>query len=348
MHIDGLHHSQARRVPSTAPSPHPIEKPAPTRQVAVRSLDGPSRPAGTSTASHHRPVEASHLHQRRVASSPVRPSVASLSKTKLHVSKPLSHPKAASKPKSRPAVVHGAAEIKARAERASRIARSSHIRKFVATPSAPTLATPPPALEKEGAGVSSHTPAPKIENTHHRPPALSQYQLSTESHHGHKDSHGRSRKIIGHKARLASLSALGLSVLLIGGYIAYLNAPNLAVRIAASRSGVDARLPGYSPDGYRYAGPINYGPGSVVVNFRGENGQNYSLAQEKSDWDSRSLLENVVAREDSDYQAYQEKGLTIYIYNGSDAAWVNGGIRYTLDSTAALQPEQLLKLAASL
>ncbi len=210
----------------------------------------------------------------------------------------------------------------------------------------PAIASPPPPITRSAKASSS--PTPKIENTHHRPPLLNQYDLIPRPGTSSPAARRPGGKIIGHKARLASISALGLSVLLVGGYIAYLNAPNLAVRIAASRSGVEAALPGYSPNGYRYSGPITYRPGSVVVNFRSDDGQRYAITQEESNWDSRSLLENVVARRDDNYRTFQEKGLTVYIYDGSNAAWVNDGIRYNVEGTASLQPEQLLRIAASL
>jgi hypothetical protein len=352
-HIDGLHkadgYTSAPQAPGTRPhAPKPVEKKPPSpRQVAVRSLDGPSHVASGQPAKRLS-LGAHQLHKRTQIppATPTRSRQPAAPAAKTRVTSPLPASAPVSPPRSTPAVVHGASEMKARAQRARRVARSSHIQKFVTASTVPALASPPVKATRE-TKPSNSTSVPKIENTHHRPPILSQYDLTPAPGSSKTKPHRRGN-IIGHKARLASISALGLSVLLVGGYIAYLNAPNLAVRIAASRSGVEAALPGYNPSGYRYAGPISYRPGSVVVNFRSDSGQSYTIAQEESNWDSRSLLENVVAQRDGEYQTFQEKGLTVYIYNGSHAAWVNDGIRYSLEGTASLPPEQILRIAASI
>jgi hypothetical protein len=44
---------------------------------------------------------------------------------------------------------------------------------------------------------------------------------------------------------------------------------------------------------------------------------------------------------------YSERGLTVYTY-GSKAAWVNGGILYTLNGNAPLNSDQILKIASSM
>lgn len=353
-HIDGLHRAGGQRpvslgAQSSPPTPRQMQQASSSpKPVAVRMLDGsPHVTPSTLGTAKRQPPGAQQLHQRS-GELPPAPRIRSTTAAppKVSVSAPLPTNIAPTITVSVPAVVHGASETKARAQRARRVARSSHIQKFVTASAAPALSTPPAARDQ-----TTTAPVPsknsRIENVHHQPPALSQYELNASPTDG-KAKSNRSGNIIGHKARLASLSALGMSVLLIGGYIAYLNAPNLAVRIAASRSGVEATLPGYNPGGYRYAGPISYRPGSVVVRFRSDNGQSYTLAQEKSNWDSRSLLENVVARRDSDYRTFQEKGLTVYVYNDSNATWVNDGIHYSLEGTTSLPPEQILRIAASI
>ena len=58
-------------------------------------------------------------------------------------------------------------------------------------------------------------------------------------------------------------------------------------------------------------------------------------------------LENYVKEKSHDeYSTAQEKGLTIYNY-GSNAAWVSGGILYTIDGDAPLSPDQIRKIATS-
>jgi hypothetical protein len=45
---------------------------------------------------------------------------------------------------------------------------------------------------------------------------------------------------------------------------------------------------------------------------------------------------------------FQQKGLTIYMYDGSHATWVNQGVWYTIEGDSLLDTEQLLRIATSL
>ena len=59
------------------------------------------------------------------------------------------------------------------------------------------------------------------------------------------------------------------------------------------------------------------------------------------------MLDNFVTKKTGTYLTYQERGLTIYSF-GDQAAWVNGGLLYTIDGDAPLSSEQLLNIAASM
>ncbi len=121
------------------------------------------------------------------------------------------------------------------------------------------------------------------------------------------------------------------------------------MKVAAHRAGFAAALPGYKPAGYSLSGPIAYSPGQVTINF-GSNtdSRRFSLKQQPTTWDSTALLENYVTKQTPNYLTYQDRGLTIYIFNGSSAAWVNGGMMYQLEGkNSQLDTDQLLKLATS-
>lgn len=139
-----------------------------------------------------------------------------------------------------------------------------------------------------------------------------------------------------------------MALVLFGGYFTYLNVPNLSVRVAAAQAGIDASYPGYRPDGYRLNGPVAYSDGQVRMKFAANTGDTaFMLNQSKSSWDSSALLENYVKEQSNDeYSTSQEKGITIYNF-GSDAAWVSGGILYTLEGDAPLSPDQIRKIATS-
>ena len=152
-----------------------------------------------------------------------------------------------------------------------------------------------------------------------------------------------------HSQRTLKIATASLSVLLLSGYVAYLNAPNISLRVAANRAGIEAELPDYTPSGFGLSGPVEYSQGQVVLNFATKSDQrNFQIKQEASPWDSESLRENAVANETSDYQTVERRGLTIYIFNESNATWVNQGIRYTLTGNSQLSDDQITNIATSL
>lgn len=139
-------------------------------------------------------------------------------------------------------------------------------------------------------------------------------------------------------------------VLLLTGYVAYLNIPGLSMKVAANRAGFAAALPGYTPGGYSLKTPITATPGQVAIDYQANtDDRTFTLKQQPTTWDSVALLENFVTKKSKQYLTYQDRGLTIYIYNGSNAAWVSGGKMYSLEGTnAQLDTDQLLKLATSM
>jgi hypothetical protein len=150
------------------------------------------------------------------------------------------------------------------------------------------------------------------------------------------------------KPRAIHFTAAALGLLLLGGYFAYINMPNLSVRVAASRAGVNASYPEYKPAGYAFNGPVSYAPGEVLLEFASNtNDQSYTISQRSSNWDSQAVLDNFVSQKSDSYLTYSEQGLTIYTF-GDQAAWVNHGVLYTVDGNAPLSSEQILQIAASL
>lgn len=148
--------------------------------------------------------------------------------------------------------------------------------------------------------------------------------------------------------RFASAMSMVVALLVLGGYMTYINMPGLSVRVASSRAGITANYPEYTPDGYRFNGPVAFGAGEVMISFKTKSGNlGYTVSQRASNWDSRAVLDNYVNKEADTYLTYSAQGLTVYAFNNK-AAWVNGGILYTIDGDAPLSNEQILKIAASL
>jgi hypothetical protein len=151
------------------------------------------------------------------------------------------------------------------------------------------------------------------------------------------------------RGRILNVVSATAAVLLIAGYFTYLNLPGLSVKVAAVQAGIDASYPSYRPVGYSLHGPVAFRDGEVSMEFASNAGpQHFTLAQAKSSWDSSALLEKYVnPHSDGHYATYTDAGLTIYTF-GNDAAWVNGGLLYTVDGTATLSNDQVRRIATSL
>lgn len=132
-------------------------------------------------------------------------------------------------------------------------------------------------------------------------------------------------------------------------YFVNLNMPDISLRVAAMQTGINASYPGYVPRSYNIAS-ITSEEGKVVLDFMSSelNGA-FTLVEEKSSWDSNALLSNYVQPEWKDnFTVIREQGITIYI-NGSNAAWVNGGIVYKINTTSgSLTNKQIRSIAVSL
>lgn len=149
-------------------------------------------------------------------------------------------------------------------------------------------------------------------------------------------------------SRTFSLMSASLALIMLAGYFTYLNMPNLSVRVAAAQAGFDATYPGYHPDGYRI-NKVAYTDGKVGIQYLANGSdQGFTVKQEKSGWDSSALLANYVEpTSNGGYIPHSEQGITVYIFD-NNAAWVNDGIRYTIDGNAPLSSEQILDIATSM
>lgn len=145
-----------------------------------------------------------------------------------------------------------------------------------------------------------------------------------------------------------SVAAVAVAIALMGGYIWVRNYPNMALRVASAKAGIEASLPAYLPTTYNLAGPISYSPGQVTLHFNSGSAGSLTLSQARTSWDSGSLLENFVSKQTNQYLAVQNQGLTIYLYNGNQASWVNRGVWYNLQGDTHLNREQILKIVESL
>lgn len=235
-------------------------------------------------------------------------------------------------------------------------ARNPHVRKFAPHPI--------DAVRSVDAGPVSH---PHVEKAHARSAAKEAHRRT-----GHLTRHvaasdikqASTEKAIAdakptlqqhkprfwqHKQRATGIIAASFALVLLGGYFTYLNMPSLSVRVAAAQAGIDADYPNYRPDGYALNGPVTFSDGRVSMNFKANaSDSSFTVSQSKSSWNSEAVLDNYVTpRAGESYMPYTERGLTIYTYDNS-AAWVNGGILYTIEGDAPLSSQQIRQIATSL
>ena len=247
---------------------------------------------------------------------------------------------------------------KQRMDRLQHIPRSELVSRFGKTPATkvPSADIAKPIIKTEEKQSLTH----HLAQTHHKTePTLSKKEqfikntlAKTAIHETKKQDTARATKKQHAKrnSRIRSYATAGLVTLLITGYVAYLNIPSISMKVAANRAGFAATMPSYQPSGYSLSGPIAYSPGQVTVNFASNSDdRKFSLRQQPTTWDSDALLENYVTKQSNDYLTYQDQGLSIYIFDGTSAAWVNGQKMYIIDgSSSQLDTDQILKLATSI
>lgn len=249
-------------------------------------------------------------------------------------------------PLSVPSVLFNAKDSE-REKRASRFKQSNLVSKFgsgaVHTDTQPVIkkvqplaVQPAPALSQ----LATHTQAAEklIEK------GLRAAQSHNNSHH-FKPARSKRAK----RTKLASIASASMAVLLLGAFFAFQNVPNVSMRYAAAKAGVSAHLPSYKPAGFSLSNRIQYNPGQVTVNFSSNSDErSFSITQRSSTWNSETLLNNHVASASDQFQTFEDKGRTIYLYGSSHATWVNGGVWYEIDGNSQLNSDQLIRIASSM
>jgi len=188
--------------------------------------------------------------------------------------------------------------------------------------------------------------APRIQAAqparHHSPSTI--FEAAIANARSHEQPKHKVRRKASH--RIIQMASLVAAFVAIGGFVAYLNMPNIELHVASARAGFHATLPSYKPTGYALDGGIHASNGIVSANFKsGDSG--YTVQQQESNWDSQTLLDNVVSMASSDHKTYQSQGRTVYIY-GDNAAWVNGGVLYSMKISGSLTSQQVVSIATSM
>lgn len=184
--------------------------------------------------------------------------------------------------------------------------------------------------------------------------SLFQHAVENASSHSQPKAHPTKRSHrVAKKMRVSpkalNFAAGSMAAVLLIGFIAFQNVPNLSMRVATARAGVDGRIPSYQPAGFSLSGPIQYQPGQITLAYQSNSdSRNFVVNQRSSQWSSDSLLEQYVAPNKQDYQTFEENGKTVYVYDKTNATWVDGGVWYQIEGDSALSNDQLLQMAASM
>jgi hypothetical protein len=343
--INGKHYdAKTGRLITASPSVAQPKKPVPHKKNGA-VIDGFSRRPHTVPGANavHAKTEKSKTLRRDAVRKP--------NQAKIH-SKTVPHAPAHHKP---PVHQGHTPENHQRAARAATVAKSKLISRFGPAPAAPAVkhhavthvpVAPAPV-------INNHRSAPIVQ----RPGIVNPFDDALQNATSHQQAaydHKKTRRQRVARAlrispRTVSFGSFVIAGLLLGGVFVYQNIPNLAMRVAAARSGVSAGLPGYKPAGFALSGPIKYSPGKISISYRSTTDERtFQVTQSSSEWNNETLLDNFVAIDRRPYQTYQDKGKTIYIYDGSNATWVDSGVWYQVEGASSLNSDQLLRIANSL
>ena len=153
-----------------------------------------------------------------------------------------------------------------------------------------------------------------------------------------------------HRNKFVNIFCIILTILIIIFFCIYIFLPNISMSVANARAGINASYPEYHPDGYSLDGALSYTEGQVTINYRSNTGdKKFSIKQSQSSWDSTAVKAQVTKDSNSNFDTFQENGLTIFSYNSNhNATWVNDSILYSITGDALLSREQIRHIATSL
>lgn len=333
----------------TAHKPKPAPAKAPAKSSSGQVLDGFTRRAVATHHTAHPKTPAKQIHHKTERSQTLMRQAVKKPSAPAHQHSANAH------------TVHHHAKTHVeidpqRVARAQKVHKSHLVSRF-GTPTTlkPTTSElpvqPEPTHEPEAVLVEHHR-SPLDTQLGAKTPfdhAIAKATSHTQPRHKRTTRRHHAARVLRVSPKIINIAAGGLTVLLLTSFVAWQNVPNLSMQIASSRAGVQGRLPGYEPAGYAVQSPIEYRHGRITISYKSRSDtREFKLNQRTSGWNSATLRENYVALGERDYQTYQENGKTIYLYDGDNATWVDGGIWYEIKGNSSLTDDQLIRLAASM
>jgi len=366
--MDGFirQHNQGKQATVVTPAKQATHISQPGKLASkVKSFDIHRAPAQVTAAKPHQPQRPKTL-MRHVVHKPdmqLKPAIKTTAPTEM-MARPAS---TLAKPLEKKMSVTQMNPI--RLSHARHVARSHHIRRFsrssqdIAVPTQQAIAPSNTPISTQSAqrpaqyaqqhpvrqdfvaqsAARSHVPAQQPEQN--KPVDVFEAALAHAMSHEQTTPKGTRRHTKKHQ-RLVSLAAGLAAFVIIGGFVTYMNIGNIEIRVASMHAGFHAELPSYKPTGYALKGGIQSVNGKVAMSYRSGD-SSYTVTQEASDWNSSTLLDQTIAEHGHPDKTIERDGRTIYIYSGSNATWVNGGVLYQVNGDS-LTTDELTSLATSM
>ena len=209
-----------------------------------------------------------------------------------------------------------------------------------------------PKVASPGTVQTNSEPKKSVFEHHAIQPINKQQAANTgqaNERHTIKPFHKKTHYKVRNRRYLAGLAAAAFAVFLFIGFLAYQKVPQVAVKVAARNAGFNARVPGNIPSGYAYKSPVNASKDSLTIAYKSNTDKrSFQITQKPSNWTSESLLSNYLIEGKKQYQAYYNKGMTVFIYDNNNATWVDKGVWFTLNANGSLSSDQILSIASSI
>lgn len=149
------------------------------------------------------------------------------------------------------------------------------------------------------------------------------------------------------RRKLASLWIVSAASVIIVGVVVSQNMTSIRLQFADAKAGFSASLPRDMPPGYSFA-KLAYQPGIISTVFKSNSGSaSYNIVQRTTLWDNQDLKNDFVVAMDPHYASIKSGGTVVYLYGNHNAAWINNGIWYNIQSNGALSDSQLITMASS-
>jgi hypothetical protein len=155
------------------------------------------------------------------------------------------------------------------------------------------------------------------------------------------------RRHLSLRRKLGNSAAIGLALIIVGVFVAYLNLSTIEMNVASMQAGFHVTMPNYKALGFNLDGPVRADGSRVAMSFVSGNSE-FTLTQEASNWDNQTLMETLAAQSDSLPKTIQASGRTIYMTHTNQATWVNGGVKYVLTGNANLNNQEITAVADSM